>query len=66
MEYYLDNLKDILDNWMFIDVNQYVTHINLYLDDYFVQSSPNPLRKVVTCVFEYATINCTDEPIAKY
>ena len=66
MEYYLDNLKDILDNWVFIDVNQYVTRINLRLDDYNEQSVPNPLRKVVTCEFDYATVNCTNEPIAEY
>ena len=62
MYYYLNNLRDILDNWMFLDTDQTVISIELSIEPYYSSYYGNLLT--TRCDFEYATVNCTDDPIS--
>ena len=61
MTYYLTNLHDILENWMYLDYDEYVTEIELSIVEYN-SSNPGGQRANVRCDFEYATANCTNQP----
>ena len=62
MNYYLNNLHDILENWVFLDTDEYVTNIDLSIVDFGSPTSPGGIKSNVKCDFDYVTVNCTSEP----
>ena len=59
MNYYLNNLHDILVNGLFIYDDEWVTDIALSLVDFGDPNAWGGLKSNFRCDFHYATINCT-------
>ena len=62
MRYYLVNLHDILDHWMFLEYEEDVLTIDLSITDAYDPGGVYGDMLSLRCDFEYGTRHCTQEP----
>lgn len=62
MRYYLENIWDILENYVFLDVDQVVTYLNLSIVPFHSNYYGDKLT--VQLYFQCATFHCTNTPLS--